>query len=58
MPEPQLSTQLKVLVARRAEGCCEYCRSQARFSPDPFSIEHIVPRSKQGTDQLENLAFS
>jgi hypothetical protein len=28
------------------------------FSPDPFSIEHIVPRSKGGSDLEENLAFS
>jgi hypothetical protein len=58
MPEPQLSTQIKEAVARRANDCCEYCRSQARFSPDPFSIEHVVPRSKRGTDQPENLALS
>jgi hypothetical protein len=46
------------LVRERANGCCEYCLSQARFSPDPFSIEHIVSRAKGGNDDLENLAFS
>jgi hypothetical protein len=44
-------------VAERAKGCCEYCRSQEQYSPDSFSIEHIVPLSKGGKDTLDNLAF-
>ncbi len=58
MSEPQLTAKQKEAVARRAGGCCEYCGSQARFSPDPFSIEHIMPRSKGGTDEDENLALA
>jgi hypothetical protein len=46
MSEPKLTAKQKEAIARRAAGCCEYCQSQARFSPDPFSIEHIIPRSK------------
>jgi hypothetical protein len=46
------------IVAKRAFGCCEYCLSQAKFSPDPFAIEHIVPLARGGTSQLDNLAFS
>jgi hypothetical protein len=46
MSEPQITAKLKVEVAQRANGCCEYCRSQAQFSPDPFSIEHIMPIPK------------
>ena len=58
MSEPQLTAKRKEAVARRAGGCCEYCCSQARFSPDPFSIEHIRPRSKGGTDEDDNLALA
>jgi hypothetical protein len=58
MPEPQVTVQQRILVAQRAAGCCEYCFSQARFSPDPFSVEHIVPRAQGGTDELENLALA
>ncbi len=43
---------------RRAGECCEYCRSQARFSPDPFSVEHILPSSAGGGDESVNLALS
>jgi len=45
-------------VAERAGGCCEYCLSQQRFSPDPFSVEHVTPRSAGGADDASNFAFS
>ena len=51
-------TQTRHTVAERAGNCCEYCQSQARFSPDPFSVEHVIPRSREGTDDSVNLAFS
>ena len=58
MSEATLTEAQKQAVARRARECCEYCQSQARFSPDPFSVEHIVPRSRGGTDADTNLAWS
>jgi hypothetical protein len=45
-------------VEERAYGICEYCRSQQAFSTQSFSIEHIIPKSKGGTNSLDNLAFS
>jgi hypothetical protein len=45
-------------VVRRAHGCCEYCRAQELYAPDPFSVEHILPASKGGTNELANLAYS
>jgi hypothetical protein len=45
-------------VEERAGGCCEYCRSQNSCSATSFSVEHIIPRSKAGSDQLSNLALS
>jgi hypothetical protein len=58
MSEPRLTASQKERVVRRAKRCCEYCLSQARFSPDPFSIEHIVPRSRGGTDDDDNLVLA
>lgn len=52
------TAEQRALIAERAFECCEYCRSQLRFSPDPFSIEHILPRSKGGSDELNNLALA
>lgn len=53
-----MTEALKSAVRIRANNCCEYCRSQAEFSHDPFSGEHIFPVTKGGTDDLDNLAWS
>jgi hypothetical protein len=58
MADRRLSKRRKEAAARVAGELCEYCRSLLRFSPDPFSIEHIVPRSRGGSDDPENLALS
>ncbi|MEX2316205.1 MAG: HNH endonuclease [Pirellulales bacterium] len=53
-----ISAQARKTVAERAAYCCEYCQSQLRFSADSFSVEHVVPRSRGGSDELSNLALS
>ena len=58
MSEEYVPAKLRRGVAERARGCCEYCRSQARFSPMAFSVEHIHPRSKGGETVSANLALS
>src|SRR5947209_17969901 len=44
-------------VSDRAHGYCEYCRSPESFSSWFFSVDHIVPISKGGTSDLNNLAL-
>src|SRR6266700_3808009 len=58
MDDPAVPAASKRLVSERARGCCEYCLSQERFALQAFSMEHILPRSKGGTNQLENLALA
>jgi hypothetical protein len=58
MPEHQVTAQKKKAVVERARGCCEYCRSQARFAVQPFSVEHIIPKSQGGQTTLDNLALA
>jgi hypothetical protein len=53
-----MNERLRKFVHERAKGCCEYCMSPVEYSSDPFSIEHIIPRSKGGSDEENNLAFS
>jgi 5-methylcytosine-specific restriction endonuclease McrA len=45
-------------VEKRARNLCEYCISRQDHSPQSFSVEHILPKSKKGNDELENLALS
>jgi len=58
MSKKRASSQLRKTVAERAHGCCEYCRSQAQFTMQPFSIEHIMPRIQGGKTILSNLALA
>ena len=56
MPRPRLRSNQKVEVKREARDCCEYCGAQEAYSPDTFSVEHILPIAKGGTNDVGNLA--
>ncbi|MDP6353648.1 MAG: HNH endonuclease signature motif containing protein [Planctomycetota bacterium] len=58
MSSSRVGAEHRRLVADRAHGCCEYCLSQRRFSPDPFAVEHVIPESRQGPTVPDNLALS
>lgn len=58
MNEERVTAQLRQAVAERARGDCEYCRSQARFAMQAFSVEHIAPRSREGETVMDNLALA
>lgn len=58
MPEPRLTPEQKQFVAARAGYCCEYCVSQVRYAPDPFAVDHIIPRATGGTNDDSNLAYA
>lgn len=58
MPRRKPSEKQKQQVKKRAKNLCEYCRSQADFSSQPFAIEHIFPFVHGGKTILGNLAFA
>ena len=58
MPSEHIPVELRQIVVNRARGCCEYCRSQSRFAPEPFSIDHVSPRAAGGETIESNLALS
>jgi hypothetical protein len=58
MTEYRIPATLRREVWNRAGGTCEYCRSQARFAMQPFSVEHIVPRNREGQTHSGNLALA
>ncbi len=49
---------LRERVMQRALHCCEYCKSQDKFSPNAFTVDHIVPKSFGGTDDFDNLSYA
>ncbi|MBC7775665.1 MAG: HNH endonuclease [Phycisphaerae bacterium] len=54
----KIATKTKRMVAARAGGYCEYCKSHEDFSTASFAVEHIIPRFKMGSDESDNLAYS
>jgi len=58
MSDRRVTAEQRRFVEERAQGCCEYCASLARYAPQSFTVEHIMPRSKRGETILENLALS
>jgi hypothetical protein len=45
-------------VRQRANYRCEYCRSPERICTTRFTLEHVIPKSLGGTDDIENLALA
>jgi hypothetical protein len=53
-----ISAKNKAIIQARAQNCCEYCQSPSDFSTELFSIEHILPLSLGGSDDMNNLVFA
>lgn len=45
-------------VEARAAGRCEYCRMHQSLQGATFHVEHIIPQSRGGQAQLDNLAWA
>lgn len=45
-------------VSSRAKHICEYCHAPEAVFNLPFEVEHIIPLSRGGTNQENNLALS
>ncbi len=58
MPKIKVSIALREAVIQRASKCCEYCKSQDKYSPNPFTIDHVLPESFDGTSDFDNLAYA
>lgn len=46
------------LVAQRAAHQCEYCHAPEIIFNIAFEVEHIIPLSKNGSNDLQNLALA
>lgn len=46
------------IVAQRARHQCEYCHAPEVIFNVAFEVEHIIPISKGGLDELQNLALA
>lgn len=46
------------LVEARAGQRCEYCRMHQSLQGATFHVEHIIPNSRSGSDDPDNLALA
>ncbi|MFP4298717.1 MAG: HNH endonuclease [Spirulinaceae cyanobacterium] len=53
-----IDEQTRDFIRRRANYLCEYCHSSERIAATRFTIDHIIPRSLNGSDEITNLALA
>ena len=53
-----MKSELKKQVWNKTNGKCYYCGTQTvpfGSAPDSFCVDHVIPRTRNGTDDIENL---
>jgi hypothetical protein len=58
MATPDISSDLRLLVAVRAQNRCEYCLLPQAVSLHKHEPDHIVPRQHGGKTDKDNLALA
>jgi len=53
-----INASIRKLVRQRANSLCEYCHSSEEGSTTRFTIDHGQPRSRDGSDDLNNLILA
>src|SRR5215813_379052 len=53
-----VSEALSRAVRSHADGRCQYCLMHESLQGATFHVEHIIPQSKGGGSNLENLALA
>jgi len=54
----RISSEIRQLVASRANYVCEYCLIAEADAYFRFQVEHIISRKHGGSSELENLALA
>jgi len=53
----RLSPLLRRRVQQRGQRLCEYCRSCMDYTGHAFTVDHVLPTARGGTDDFNNLCF-
>lgn len=52
-----IDSRQREFVRQRAHYCCEYCGTSETDAGGELTIDHFHPRSRGGSDQLDNLLY-
>lgn len=55
MSSSRIPEQVRARVRQQARDRCGYCQSQQQYVLGTLEIDHIIPQSRGGTDDEENL---
>ena len=58
MPRSKLSETLQQQVRDRARHLCEFCHASEQWQYVRFTVDHCIPISLGGSDDLHNLALA
>ena len=53
-----ISANIQYTVRERAKYLCEFCHTSELWQYVCFTIDHIIPLSRNGTNDLDNLALA
>lgn len=53
-----ISELIQNQVRERAGYLCEYCHTSEQWQYIPFTVDHVIPLSKDGASGVENLALA
>lgn len=54
----QIPENIQHQVRQRANCLCEYCHASEQWQFVEFTMEHIIPLTKRGTNDIDNLALA
>ena len=54
----KIPVNVQHLIRERAQYLCEYCHTSELWQYVRFTIDHIIPITQGGTDDLENLTLA
>ena len=58
MARSSIPDSLQIQVRERAKHLCEYCHAAEKWQYVPFTIDHVIPVSKEGSSNFANLALA
>jgi hypothetical protein len=50
--------QVEEAVRQRANHCCEYCHTSEQWQYVRFTVDHVIPLSRGGSEGMDNLALA